>query len=128
MSSGAAGNAYGHGGAAGSGTLRLVFFTPAQLWILTSLGGNDYQFANVYTTGCLDAHGPNADRTVVDTWPCSRISNQRWTVTPHKMVSAVGGRCLDIAAGSLEAGAPAQIYHCTNDNWAQKFTVYFVTF
>ena len=89
-----------------------------QRWTLESLGGNSYRWSNRSTFGCMDAHGPNANRTPVDTWPCSTISNQRWIMQGGNFYikSAIGGRCLDVAGGSLQAGAPIQIYACTSDN------------
>jgi hypothetical protein len=97
---------------------------PAQWWTRNWLGGTTYQFWNLNTLGCLDAHGPNTDRTPVDTWPCSSISNQKWTMSEQwRLVSAIGGRCLDVAAGSLQPDALIQIYHCTDNNTAQQFLV-----
>ncbi|KUN75561.1 RICIN domain-containing protein [Streptomyces griseoruber] len=102
----------------------------AQQWSKVSLGSGNYQFVNRNTSGCMDAHGPNADRTPVDTWPCSSISNQKWNFAPTipnalpaQLVSAIGGRCLDVAGGSWDAGAPIQIYHCTSDNSAQAWLI-----
>ena len=46
----------------------------------------------------------------------------RWhfsTLVPnlyYKLVSEIGSRCLDVAGGSLEPGAPIQIFRCTEDN------------
>jgi Ricin-type beta-trefoil lectin domain len=103
----------------------------AQRWALNALGGGNYQILNQSTGGCLNAHGPNTDRTRVDTFPCSRISNQRWHIDPSiphavptRIVSAIGGRCLDVSAGSSANDAPIQIYHCTNDNAAQAWLIH----
>jgi hypothetical protein len=101
-----------------------------QKWSTNLLGNGNYQFTNQATGGCMDAHGPDADRTPVDTWPCSAISNQRWNVAPAlpnalptRIVSAIGGRCLDVSGGSLGDNALIQIYHCTNDNTAQAWLI-----
>jgi hypothetical protein len=102
----------------------------AQHWAPISLGSGNYRFLNQATGGCMDAHGPNADWTPVDTWPCNTISNERWNFAPSipnsvptRVVSAIGGRCLDVAGGSLAAGAAIQIYHCTTDNAAQAWVI-----
>jgi hypothetical protein len=105
---------------------------PEQKWSPTFLFSGRYRFTNASTGGCLDAHGRDANRTPVDTWPCSGISNQTWAIgfslpnsVPRQIISKVseGSRCLDVAGGSLEAGAPIQIYTCTNDNTAQAWLV-----
>jgi hypothetical protein len=103
----------------------------AQHWAPISLGGGNYRFLNQSTGGCMDAHGPNANQTPVDTWPCNSISNERWSVgpaipnsVPTRVVSAIGSRCLDVSGGSLADGAPIQIYTCTNDNAAQVWLIH----
>ncbi|MGW1057973.1 RICIN domain-containing protein [Micromonospora rubida] len=102
----------------------------AQRWAPISLGGGQYRFLNQSTGGCLDAHGPNANKTPVDTWACNSISNEKWQVTPAipnsvpaRIVSAIGSRCLDVAGGSPADGAPIQIYACTDDNPAQVWLI-----
>lgn len=104
---------------------------PAQVWGINDLGGGNYQFQNQSTGGCMDAHGANADRTPVDTWPCSTISNQRWHVgaplpnaVPAQVVSAIGSRCLDVQGGGGLPGTPIQIYHCTSNNAAQVWLLH----
>lgn len=105
----------------------------AQRWLITSSstsnGATTVQLQNQSTHGCMDAHGPNADHTPVDTWPCSGISNQKWTfspfLTPTGVVSAVGNRCLDVTDGSVSDGTPIQIFHCFGgvDNLAQRWLI-----
>jgi hypothetical protein len=99
-----------------------------QSWLAIPLSGtNRYQFQNQATRGCMDAHGPNANGTPVDTWPCSNISNQVWTASrplpsgfPTTLTSAVGGKCLDVTQGSHDQGALIQIFTC-NGTPAQGF-------
>ena len=100
----------------------------AQRWALNNLGGSTYQLINLASGGCMDAHGAYVDRTPVDTWPCSTISNQRWTITgTFQFKAAANNKCLDVAAGSLAPGAPIQIYGCTSEplrnNPAQAFFI-----
>ncbi len=42
---------------------------------------------------------------------------------PTRIVSEIGGRCLEVAGGSLVQGAYLQTYHCTPNNPAQIFVV-----
>jgi Ricin-type beta-trefoil lectin domain len=73
---------------------------------------------------CLDVRdGVNADRTIVQQWDCDmRAPSMRWqfsTLVPDrffKLIPEIGSLCLDVAGGSLQPGAPIQIYSCTEDN------------
>jgi Ricin-type beta-trefoil lectin domain len=73
---------------------------------------------------CLDVRdGVDADRTVVQQWNCDiRAPSMRWQFSAlvpdrfFKLISDTGSRCLDVAGGSLQPGAPIQIYRCTEDN------------
>jgi hypothetical protein len=73
---------------------------------------------------CLDVRdGIDADRTVVQQWSCDKMApSMRWqfsTLVPFqyfKLTSNTGSRCLDVAGGSLEPGAPVQLFRCTEDN------------
>lgn len=101
---------------------------PEQRWNTIPLGSDKYRLVNQSTFGCMDAHGPSADGTPVDTWPCAGISNQVWTASqtlPHRfspftLKSAVGGKCLDVEGGSKIAGATLRIWTC-NGTPAQGF-------
>jgi hypothetical protein len=99
----------------------------AQRWtILTAPDGQHTQFQNQSTQGCMDAHGPNADHTPVDTWPCSGISNQRWTFgpfSPSYVVSVIGNRCLDVLGGSSEDGTVIEIFHCLSPDLTQGWFI-----
>ena len=73
---------------------------------------------------CLDVRdGVDADRTVVQQWDCDiQARSMRWRFSPlvpdrvFKLISDTGSRCLDVAGGSLQPGAPIQIYRCTEDD------------
>ena len=89
-----------------------------------------YKISNAGSGKCLDVeNGRNADRTPVQQWDC-RIghfaASQTWYVDPSvptRIVSEIGGRCLDVAGGSLVEGAYLQTYHCTANNPAQIFVL-----
>jgi hypothetical protein len=106
-----------------------------QVWnfIVTSGRRDDrigYKISNAESGKCLDVEdGRNADRTPVQQWDC-RIGHfaptQTWYVDPSvptRIVSEIGGRCLDVAGGSLVEGAYLQTYHCTANNPAQIFVL-----
>ena len=52
--------------------------------------------------------------------------SQTWYLdpaVPTRIVSDIGGRCLEVAGGSLVQGAYLQTYHCTSNNPAQIFVL-----
>jgi Ricin-type beta-trefoil lectin domain-like len=89
-----------------------------------------YKISNAGSGKCLDVeNGKNADRTPVQQWECRTgqfAASQTWYVdpaVPTRIVSDIGGRCLDVAGGSLVEGAYLQTYHCTANNAAQIFVL-----
>jgi hypothetical protein len=101
-----------------------------QNWETALITASDNIFVLDHTF-CLDERdGVNADRTVVQLWTCTPSLTQFWALKPaddhfnfFRLVSRVGSRCLDVAAGSLDPGAQLQIYHCTAANDAQVFSL-----
>ena len=62
---------------------------------------------------------------MVQTFPCTGISNQKWSLTllpgeedVYEIISHVAGgnRCLDVLEGSFSPGATLDIFHCTTGN------------
>jgi Ricin-type beta-trefoil lectin domain-like len=105
---------------------------PMQRWLLSRATATRSLLVNQATGLCMDVRdGVNANRTVVQLWSCDlHTRSMRWgiTLTPDlyfKVVSEIGSRCLDVAAGSLQPGAQIQIYDCTRDvtNTAQIFAL-----
>jgi Ricin-type beta-trefoil lectin domain len=99
-----------------------------QLWTETPGSGGTHVFVNKKTFACMDAHGPFAAGTPVDTWFCGNISNQRWTLstsvpTPVATKITIGGQCLDLAFGVPQAGTPVQISTCIAGHRAQAWFV-----
>jgi hypothetical protein len=105
-----------------------------QVWnfIVTANPDNrlGYKISNAGSGKCLDVeNGRNADRTPVQQWDCRTghfAASQTWYVDPSvptRIVSEIGGRCLDVAGGSLVEGAYLQTYHCTANNPAQVFVL-----
>jgi len=96
---------------------------PGALWNLQSIGNAMYNIINVGNGGCLDAV-TNTDFGVVETFPCTGISNQKWSFTlgPDPQTSeliahvAGGSRCLDVLERSSSPGATIDIFHCTSSN------------
>jgi Ricin-type beta-trefoil lectin domain len=96
----------------------------AQRWGESSATPTHSLILGPFSNLCLDVRdGVNADRTVVQQWDCDiRAPSMQWqfsTLVPNlffKLISDIGSRCLDVAGGSLEPGAPIQIYRCTEDN------------
>jgi Ricin-type beta-trefoil lectin domain len=93
-------------------------------WTLVPIGGGNYNIVNNSNGGCLDAI-TNTDFGVVETFPCSGISNQKWSLTllpgeedVYEIISHVAGgnRCLDVLEGSFDPGATLDIFHCTTGN------------
>ena len=72
-------------------------------------------------------NGNSADRTSLVLEPCLITNRQLWrpTVVPwgYTLVSKISSKCVDIAGGSLQAGAYAWLYHCTDWNTAQVFSL-----
>jgi hypothetical protein len=103
-----------------------------QRWRDMSVTTTDYVIRNEGNPSmCLDVrNGVNANRTVVQQWDCRNVPSMRWQYSnifrdSYKVVSNIGSRCLDVAAGSLERGARIQIYSCTpgSTNTAQIWTI-----
>jgi Ricin-type beta-trefoil lectin domain len=99
--------------------------SPAQRWIASDATATHYLIASPLPNNlCLDVRdGVDADRTVVQQWDCDKMArSMRWQFSPlvpfrfFKLTSETGSRCLDVAGGSLEPGAPIQIFRCTEDN------------
>jgi hypothetical protein len=97
--------------------------------------GNSY-FRNYASGMCMDVRdGVNADSTPVQQWTCTRagIRSMTWKTTfpipvvvPSQVKTSLGDdrhRCLDVRGGSAEDGAVIQIYHCTDNNPAQAWTI-----
>jgi hypothetical protein len=93
-----------------------------QAWhpFLHEIGTNHWVFVNRDSSKCLDVRdGRNADRTPIQQWDCRGGASMIWDLNPnsftgvHQLISHIGSRCLDVAAGSLEEGAQIQIYRCT---------------
>ena len=105
-----------------------------QVWqlVVTANPNNKlgYKVVNGASGKCLDVvDGKNADRTPVQQWDCRFghfAASQTWYLdpaVPTRIVSDIGGRCLEVAGGSLVHGAYLQTYHCTPNNPAQIFVV-----
>jgi len=91
---------------------------------------NGFRLVNGASGKCLDVvDGKNADRTPVQQWDCrfgQFTPSQTWFLdpaVPTRIVSDIGGRCLEVAGGSLVQGAYLQTYHCTSNNPAQIFVL-----
>ncbi len=91
-----------------------------QSWTLSRATASHYLIHNRGNAVCLDVRdGVNANRTVVQQWGCRNVPSMRWrfnTLIPEvffKVDSTIGSRCLDVAGGSLQPGAPMQIFRCT---------------
>jgi len=89
-----------------------------------------YKVVNSASGKCLDVvDGKNADRTPIQQWDCRfghYAASQTWYLdpaVPTRIVSDIGGRCLEVAGGSLIQGAYLQTYHCTSNNPAQIFVL-----
>jgi Ricin-type beta-trefoil lectin domain len=98
-----------------------------QLWTEVK-SGSTHVFVNKATFACMDAHGPFASGTPVDTWPCAPISNQRWTLatsvpTPVATKITIGGQCLALASLSPQAGTAVQISTCVTGRLSQAWFV-----
>jgi len=107
-----------------------------QVWHLVATQNPDklnklgYKLVNGASGKCLDVtDGKDADRTPVQQWDCRFghfAASQTWYLEPSvpaRIVSDIGGRCLEVACGSLVEGAYLQTYHCTPNNPAQIFLV-----
>jgi Ricin-type beta-trefoil lectin domain len=99
-----------------------------QLWTEVVASGGKHVFINQKTFACMDAHGPFAPGTPVDTWFCGNISNQRWTLstsvpTPVATKMTIGSQCLDLASSFPQAGTPVQISTCITGRRAQAWFV-----
>ncbi len=104
----------------------------AQSWALSAATATHWLIHNRGSRLCVDVRdGVNANRTVVQQWECRNVSPMRWrftTLVPEaffKVDSSIGTRCLDVAGGSLQPGAPVQIYRCTpgSTNTAQIWKI-----
>ena len=91
---------------------------------------NGFRLVNGASGKCLDVvDGKNADRTPVQQWDCrfgQFTPSQTWFLdpaVPTRIVSDIGGRCLEVAGGSPVQGAYLQTYHCTSNNPAQIFVL-----
>jgi len=105
-----------------------------QVWHLVVTANKDlrngYRLVNGASGKCLDVvDGKNADRTPVQQRDCRFghfAASQTWYLDPSvptRIVSEIGGRCLEVAGGSLVQGAYLQTYHCTPNNPAQIFVL-----
>ena len=103
----------------------------AQNWAPTGIGGSSYKFVNQATGLCMDVRGGAARGTPIDQWPCSSISNERWS-WPHSLpdglwpirsqVAGSSSYCLDVPGASKQAGLGVQIYTC-NGTAAQAWAI-----
>lgn len=100
-----------------------------QKWALD--WGTSSTYALVYNRAdesmCLAVKGGgSADRTPLVWESCRFTDSQRWKVEVVplgvRFVSKIGGKCADIAYGSLQSGAYAWLYRCTDYNYAQAFS------
>ena len=105
-----------------------------QVWHLVVTANKDlkngYMLVNGASGKCLDVtNGKDADRTPVQQWDCRFghfAPSQTWFLdpaVPTRIKSDIGGRCLEVAGGSLVEGAYLQTYHCTANNPAQIFVL-----
>ena len=106
-----------------------------QVWqLVVTVNPNNYKLGYKVVNGasgkCLDVvDGKNADRTPVQQWDCRfghYAASQTWYLdpaVPTRIVSDIGGRCLEVAGGSLVQGAYLQTFHCTSNNPAQIFVL-----
>jgi Ricin-type beta-trefoil lectin domain-like len=104
--------------------------TRKQKWYLNKHTDTRFLLQNL-ANHCMDVRdGVNADRTPVQLWGCDQwVPSMRWGFTQvidnnyYKIFSDIGGRCMDVAGGSLQPGARIQIYRCSSgtSNGAQIF-------
>jgi Ricin-type beta-trefoil lectin domain len=111
--------------------------TTAQQWTAIKQivkGENVVHYQNQLSGMCLDARGAAANKTPVQQWPCSNISNQNWTYGAYAslqgpLIAVVQsdinttqrtGYCLDMPLQLATPGLHMQIYAC-NQTLAQRW-------
>ncbi|WP_433536184.1 ricin-type beta-trefoil lectin domain protein [Micromonospora sp. CA-249363] len=70
---------------------------------------------------CVDVPGSSTTNgTQVQLWDCHGRTNQQWTYTSTKTLTAYGNKCLDAAGYGTSPGTQVTIYDChggTNQQW-----------
>jgi endo-1,4-beta-xylanase len=85
---------------------------PAYSSIWVALGGVTSQIRGVGSGRCVDVpNSSTANGTQLQIWDCSGRSNQQWSYTSSRRLTAYGNKCLD-AAGTTN-GSKAQIRDCS---------------
>jgi hypothetical protein len=102
--------------------------TPAQTFVLESVGNNEYRLKNPNSGKCAAASGKGtANFTQIELADCGGGGAQKFRVEGtrgefHKLVNTGSGRCLDVSGSSSDDGAKVQLYDC-NGTGAQNWNV-----
>jgi hypothetical protein len=107
----------------------------SNLWDVIPLGDGTVHIVSASPNHfCMRARA-NADFSPVDSFGCTGVSNDVWTVTPvsgvplgteyqiKSDISTGGHPCLDVNDDSDLPGAPIDVFHCGNNNMAQIFFI-----